>query len=308
MDNLLSIIKYISDYISTNHELDIGVFFIVCIISFVPFYVGYYIITYGTTRKITKRDFLNVVIKSKIIWNARAIMGFSIHLIGRMMPYLYIVFWGKDLPFWIFMLMGIVVFISILFFILKLIPKKHELPRNLEIISHDVIETLEDRQILWQIYDDTFRALNKESPCKQSFDKDHFDSILGDYRVKKYILRKKEGEILGVAIVANDFENLPWISEDYFKENFPEEYNNKLIYYFAGLAIKDEYRGNKYSLSLLEYIVNDLPRGIIMGFDHSRNINPTLHYFTRIIKQSRLIKRTHIEQQHYHVVNWKKKI
>ena len=69
------------------------------------------------------------------------------------------------------------------------------------------------------------------------------------------------------------------------------------------LLIRLCHKGNGYSLYLIEHIIDDLPKESIMGFDHSGNINPLLHHFTKIIKQSNKINRQRIDQQHYHVVS-----
>ena len=164
------------------------------------------------------------------------------------------------------------------------------------------------QDILWNIYNKTFEPLNVISPCKQSFDQTHFMELLIDESVKKFILSKENIGILGLALITNDLKNTPWISEEYFKFKFPEKYSEKKVYYFVGLAIDKKFRGNKYSISLIEKVIDNLPENSVMGFDHSKNINPLLHHFTKIIRQSRLINRTHIDQQHYHVVEWKNKI
>ncbi len=77
------------------------------------------------------------------------------------------------------------------------------------------------------------------------------------------------------------------------------------IYYFQGLAVHDQFRSRNHSLALIEHIIDDIPHNAIMGFDHSNNINPLLHHFTKVVRQARSILRTHIDRQHYHVVQRK---
>ena len=107
-------------------------------------------------------------------------------------------------------------------------------------------------------------------------------------------------------MMTSDFKNTPWISEEYFKENYPEEYEKGVIRYFIGLAVHSDFRGNRYSMALMEYIFDNLPVDAIVGFDHSHNVNPMLHHFIRIMRQGNLLKRTYIDRQHYHVIQRKK--
>jgi hypothetical protein len=253
------------------------------------------------------KNFFGLSLKVKLTWNTHVTIGLLIHLIGRIMPYVYIAFLGRDLPWWVALFIWIVILVSVVLFIYKLLPnRKYLLPRDVQIKQMDLIEDEQEIGQLWKIYDSTFTPLNVISPCKQSLDFEHFSDALRSSRVRKYIVCKDTTGFVGIAMVTNDFKHTPWISEDYFKNKFPDEYEKSVIYYFVGLAIDNEFRGNKYALFLLEYIIDDLPRNAVFGFDHSHNINPILHHFTKVIKHSHLISRKHIDRQHYHVVQWKK--
>lgn len=176
--------------------------------------------------------------------------------------------------------------------------------KTVQVERKDVFDEMEIER-LWEIYDKAFEPINKISPCKQSFDRVHFIETLHDPTVRKYVLAKEPIGLVGIGFITNDLKNTPWISEDYFRTNFPKEHGNKALYYFMGLAIHDAFRGNKYSLRLLEHIIEDLPPDVVMGFDHSRNVNPLLHHFTRIVRQAGQIRRLRIDEQHYHVVRRK---
>ena len=223
------------------------------------------------------------------------------------MPHVYGLFWMRGLPVWAYITILIVgtalAIISVKKVLYRRRPTRFE---GVEIIRYDRIQGAQEASTLWEMYDTTFQPANKLSPCKQSLDHIHFVEALHDSTVRKYILTKKGPGIIGVALVTNDFKNTPWISEDYFKVKYPDEYAKGLAYYFMGMAIRQDFRGNRYSISLLEYIIDDLPRDGVLGFDHSRNVNPFLHHFTRIVRQARLIRRSRIDRQHYHVAQLKK--
>jgi|SRR3989344_1054836 len=307
MNRLILYIRDISDGLAENYSLDLRILFAIYLISYVPFYLGYFLMVYGSTRKLSWKDFFRLKIRGKFQWNNHVTLGFLIHLFGRIMPYIYITFWGKDLPIWILIILYSIILFSILLFIRKVFLKKNTfLDKEVNIFRKDSIGNEDEIDILWNIYDNTFEPINKISPCKQSLDYEHFIYVLKDTSVRKYLINKNNYGLIGLGLVTSSFKHIPWISENYFKFKFPNQYTNNTIYYFMGLAISNNFRGNKYSISLLEQIIDDLPHDVVLGFDHSYNINPILHYFTKIVRQSISIQRTHIDCQHYHVVEWKK--
>lgn len=307
MNTFLEYIKTISDAIAYTYHVDVGIFFVVYFVSFIPFYLGYFLIIFGTTRKMSWKEIFSLKIGKNFQWDQNARIGLYIHLFGRVMPYVYILIWGRNLPSWVHILIIAITIFTVYVFFRKInLYKQNKFIQSIKIIKNDVVTDLQEVERLWLIYDTTFEPINKISPCKQSLDRTHFFEVLADSSVSKYVIHLDGIGSIGIGLVTNNFTNTPWISEDYFKVNFPSLYTDKLIYYFMGLAIDHEFRGNKYSIVLIERIIDDLPKDAVMGFDHSHNVNPMLHYFTRIVKQANLIERKHIDKQHYHVVQRKK--
>lgn len=306
MYNFYQYFTSLSDKIAIQYDLNLSVFFVVYLASFVPFYLGYLLILYGTTRKISWKNIVTLKLKGSIQRSSQTILGVYIHLIGRLMPYLYILIFGKDLPSWAYILLVTVIALSSYYFyyMFRILPRR-EIVSNSKFYATDFIDDVKISEELWKIYETTFEPINKISPCKQSFDRAHFMEVLKDRTVQKYVSLSKDSCIIGIALTTNNFANTPWISEEYFALNYKKEHADKLIYYFMGLAIDSKHRGNKYSILLIEAVIDRLPINAIMGFDHSRNVNPLLHHFTRIVKQSHLIERKKIDQQHYHVVQRK---
>lgn len=307
MNEFLLGIQLFTDTLAGQYNLDLKLFFLIYLISFIPFYLGYFLILYGSSRNLRWHDILKLNLVDKIKLNNQSKIGIIIHLFGRIMPYAYILFFGRNLSMWFYIIVLVCTVLAIFLFVRKFlssnVPKKDE---SIKVLRKDYIDSSEEIEKLWGIYNETFIKINKLSPCKQSFDYEHFVESLKDITVRKYILSGASGEYIGLGFITNDFKNTPWISEDYFKFNYPKEFAQQLIYYFIGIAVSQQFRGRRYSISLIEHIVDDTPVDSIIGFDHSRNINPMLHHFTRIIKQSHFISRKHIDRQHYHVVQRKK--
>ncbi len=303
MDNILNNIKELSLHVAVTYDLSLKLFFYIYISSIIPFYLGYFLILYGSTRHLKFKDIFSLDFKNKIRLTKQTIIGIIIHVFGRLMPYAYILFFGRNLPTYFYFIAIILLVISIYLFINKIYFKKRNIVDTSLIFSKKLhVDDKTEREILWEIYNSTFEKLNKISPCKQSLDEHHFMEIMENRDVAKYILSKNNHGIIGICLTTNNFMNTPWISEDYFKVNFPNEFFKNKIHYFIGLAIRENHRNNSYSISLIENVIDDLPTDAIIGFDHSKNINPLLHYFTRIVRQAKFIQRKHIDQQHYHVV------
>lgn len=307
MNQLFLNIEQAGNHLAQIYNLNAGVFVLIYILSIIPIYLGAFLIMYGSTRHLKWRDVFSLKIKSGFHFGVQAKLGLILHIFGWAMPYLYIFFWGKHISIWVYILLTIFFVFSMYFLRKKIISHKNKIHMHgVEVVKKEHINNQNEAEDLWDIYNKTFEPVNEISPCRQSLDKNHFIEVLNDLTVQKYILNKTNYGSIGIALVTNDFKNTPWISADYFRVKFPQEYADKLVYYFMGLAIRNEFRGNKYSMLLIEQIIDDLPHNAVMGFDHSRNINPMLHHFTKIVRQAKDIMRIHVDRQHYHVVQYKK--
>lgn len=303
MFDSIEIFKHLNE-LAKGYNLSANTFVITYILSIIPFYLGYFLILRGSTREVQIKDVIRFKIK-KLKWNRESTSGLTVHLFGRAMPYAYIAFWGENLPGSVNALVLILLFLPCVYFAKKIYSgiKVRNRKNNFQIIVKDIISETSEVEKIWNIYSQAFSKLDIISPCKQSFDKEHFIEVLKNPTAKKNLIYcEDDNELAGIAIISNNFKNSPWISEEYFRYKFPEEFSKGLVYYFMGLAMHPLHKRKGYSISLIEKIIDDLPHGSIMGFDHSNNINPFLHYFTHIVKQARSLKREHIDKQHYHVV------
>lgn len=304
MHDLLIFIHNTSNHLSEVYNLDPRVLFILYLVSLPPFYGGYLLMAYGTTRHLNFSDIIRLKFTAKLRWHPLATLGLWVHLFGRALPYVYILVFAKSLPVWVFILISILFISSISFILYKLLKNtfKDDAFSELNIERLTSIHEKDLQDTLWSIYGKTFAKLNRESPCKQSYSEEHFYSVLREKTVNKYVLKLSTGEVAGIALITNNLANAEWISSEYFQTNYPKEYSAKSIYYFLGLAIDSKFRSKRLSLPLIEHIIDDIPHDSIMAFDHSKNVNPFLHHFTKVVRQAKKLRSVHIEQQHYHIV------
>ena len=305
MSSFFSNVSAVSNDIALHYGISLHWFLVIYLSSYIPFYFGYFLILYGTTRHLNFRDVLRFRLKNQLHWTTYSMWGLIIHLFGRLMPYVYILCFSRGLPFWVYLLVSSVALLSVSLILKRLGNHKkagEHRKDSVTAMKRERIVDHDETERLWEIYNKTFEKVNRLSPCRQSLDREHFMEVLHDTTVAKYLLVHTNAGIIGIGLITNDFKNTPWISSEYFQFHYPESFEKRHIYYFMGLAIDERHRGQHYSLTLIEHIIDDLPHHAILGFDHSGNVNPMLHHFTKVVKQARSIERTHLDRQHYHIV------
>jgi hypothetical protein len=136
--------------------------------------------------------------------------------------------------------------------------------------------TGEEADRTWESYDASYHDYNRQTPIKQSMRKDDFYADLANSAFKKVTVRDSSGEIVGLGICTFDLEQLPWISAEFFKYTFPDDYGR--ILHLAGMYIKPDRRGVKASEPLMLGI-RQLSRdngGRLVGFDCSLKLQSWL--------------------------------
>lgn len=138
--------------------------------------------------------------------------------------------------------------------------KKQDFKSNLVIQRPEgpiILDRLDESEIelWWNMYDNEFLESNKNSPCRQSFYKEEFVDALNSQQMTKlaYI---KDGEIASLCLLSNDLDLFPWLSKEYYKNNFPDEYNSGDLLYFVSLLTKEEYRRQDYASEIIELLTD----------------------------------------------------
>lgn len=66
MDNILHNIRELSLHIAVTYDLSLKLFFYIYLTSIIPFYLGYFLILYGSTRHLKLKDIFSLDFKNKI--------------------------------------------------------------------------------------------------------------------------------------------------------------------------------------------------------------------------------------------------
>lgn len=166
-----------------------------------------------------------------------------------------------------------------------------------------VVEDFEERRNLWQIYDEAYQLINTESPCKQSYSKEEYREVMEDAQIQKIILYVNN-KVVGLGLLTNKLNKVPWISEPFFEKHFFKYYRKERIYYLKSLSIVPDYQGKIYGLKLLKYIINLIPKDSIGAFDCSERINEAMPLYGQRAAKIKPINNQHIDKQVYWVFEW----
>lgn len=291
--------------IARLHNVDGGIFVLIYILSFVPFYLGLFLIFYGVTREVSINKIFRLELRG-VKMNATVAIGLAINILGLLMPYLYILLWGRNFSAGIYGSILVIIFLLFLFFYHKtkgIFGGDRTINQEgIDIVQKSIVNDNIDKEKLWEIYNCSFADLNKNAPCKQSFDKVHFLDIMERPDVFKYLVFAEHGSnLIGLGMLTNNFENTPWISEEYFKNKFRDNFDKKNIYYFLGVAIAEGQRHKGFATVLIKKMANNLPSGAMVGFDNSEKMNFFIPHFSDNNGKNK--KRKFLDSQNYYIVS-----
>lgn len=140
----------------------------------------------------------------------------------------------------------------------------HSTPRGrVEILEQVPAGIAEDFR---QIYRAAFAPLMTKSPARQWLTDEEFLHEMQDPKVLKFVaygspasrLSGTTGdsdEIVAMATLSSDLSTMPWISEPYFEQRFPDHYARKAIFYFGCLLVRPDRQGGPWAKYLLEHLI-----------------------------------------------------
>lgn len=88
----------------------------------------------------------------------------------------------------------------------------------------------------WPVYEDSFGPLRVLAAARQVLTEDEFSAELHDPRVWKYVALDADGQLAGLTTLADDLSTMPWISPEYYRYNYPDEWQRKALFY-SGISL-----------------------------------------------------------------------
>ncbi len=164
------------------------------------------------------------------------------------------------------------------------------------------IDSPEEIQELWELYDDAFRKVNEESPCRQSYTEEEFQETLQDEDIEKSILIDRFGKILGIGLTTNNLDKVPWISQAFYQKYFPDHFRNRSIYYIKGLVVSSKRQKRTMIGSiLLSHMIDTFPQESIGCFDYSERMNENMPEFVQRVGKERACAGRLLDKQVYFI-------
>jgi len=158
------------------------------------------------------------------------------------------------------------------------------------------------RQELWEMYDETFRAVNMATPCRQHCYKKEFLEDMRDPDFQKFLLLVDE-KPAGIGLITNHLEKVPWINLSFFQRQFSALVSRSLLYYLMGIAVRSGFAKRALGSRLLKEMICSLPENGAVAFDYSEGANKAIPMFAeRVLPKS--IKGSILDSQTYSIYRW----
>ena len=107
----------------------------------------------------------------------------------------------------------------------------------------------------YELYRDTFGALETKAVARQLLHQHEFLEEMHDPRVQKYVAWNECGEAVGLSTLTSDLETVPWISAAYFAHHYPEHTARGAVYYQGFTLVHRGYRKSRVFQILTERVV-----------------------------------------------------
>ena len=98
----------------------------------------------------------------------------------------------------------------------------------------------EQRDTAWQLYSEAFAELNALAVQRHLMYRHEFDDVMADPRVAKYLCLDGDGNLRGMSTYTNDLDAVPLISPPYFERRWPQQYQQRRIWYCGFVATQTD--------------------------------------------------------------------
>ncbi len=151
---------------------------------------------------------------------------------------------------------------------------------GIRIVRTLVVEDAEARLRLWSIYRHAFERLNERTPIHHGgFSVAQFEAILQDEDVQKYLVFV-DGELIGVTLLTNVLEKIPWVNAPYFERRYPNRYRDGKIFFLPAVVIDPQHQDlRRIGAKLLQQAVTALGEDAVLAVDYSETLRQSLPAF-----------------------------
>ncbi|MFC2077272.1 hypothetical protein ACFLTM_00495 [Candidatus Bipolaricaulota bacterium] len=151
---------------------------------------------------------------------------------------------------------------------------------GIQIVRTLVIAEAEARLRLWSIYRNAFERLNERTPIHHGgFSVAQFEAIMQDEDVQKHLVFV-DSELVGVALLTNALEKIPWVNAPYFERRYPNRYRDGRIFFLPAVVIDPQHQDlRRIGAKLLQQAVTALGEDAVLAVDYSETLRQSLPAF-----------------------------
>lgn len=100
-----------------------------------------------------------------------------------------------------------------------------------------------------EVYRVSMQPLETLAACRQALTDDEFRQEMAEPSTVRYV-GWEDGEPVALFWMTTDLSTVPWISPPYYRERFPELYEQRLLFYISSVVVLPEARGKDWAARL----------------------------------------------------------
>lgn len=137
--------------------------------------------------------------------------------------------------------------------------------------------------VVYPLYQAAFEPLRTRAIARQVLHADEFVAEMTDPRIDKILARDRDGTPIGLTILTNALETVPWISPEYFAARYPQHAERNAIYYLGFTLVSPEHRRSRVFEDMLAIVTARLVAdGAVCGYDICAFNNEALRFAANI--------------------------
>ncbi|MCU1455255.1 MAG: uncharacterized protein JWN46_3401 [Acidimicrobiales bacterium] len=107
------------------------------------------------------------------------------------------------------------------------------------------------RERFLELYHESFAPLAPLAAARQSFTDDEF-RMEADHPDVLKVVGWRGDDIVALALISTNLDVVPWISPEFFKQQYPDQYARRAIFYYSTLLVVPEERGGPWVHAITE--------------------------------------------------------
>ena len=123
-------------------------------------------------------------------------------------------------------------------------------------------------EMFYELYTLAFDHLKTLAFGRQVLTRAEFVAQMTDDRIWKYVAWTHDDEPVGLTTLTRALHTVPWISPDYFRANYPEQWSRNAVYYLGFTLAHPRLRHQRFVESLLRVALAELEKErAVVAFD-----------------------------------------